>query len=391
MKYQIGGFSNISSQIGNIDTSTTIPAPRVGKVYGIVTTENTPTKAMFEKAGGFSGIGTIFYLEYESSKNITGSLDDSFLDKCKLAIPFHSNIVHYPLKNELVHLLPLPSAATQDSPSSIQSYYLGIINLWNNNQQNSQPTFDSESLGSTFNENPNIKTLLSFQGDHIVQGRQGNALRFSTTTKLSGTNNWSSVGKNTDPITILTNGFNYDPNGNYHVENINLDLSSIYLTSFQQIPLEVDKTGILNPLVKTTDVTKYSNAQVIINSDRVVLNSKKDDLMLFAKTNINLSTKNIINLNADERIHLNGGSVFLGTVNNQLPTEPILLGQKTHDLLLDLMERLHDFGVSLAEAIVSPEGSPAMDIVTAANALCTDIDRIEGDLEGILSQQNYTA
>jgi hypothetical protein len=32
-----------------------------------------------------------------------------------------------------------------------------------------------------------------------------------------------------------------------------------------------------------------------------------------------------------------------------------------------------------------------MDIVTAANALCLNIDRIEGDLEGILSQQNYTA
>ena len=113
--------------------------------------------------------------------------------------------------------------------------------------------------------------------------------------------------------------------------------------------------------------------------------------MIFAKTNINLNTKNIINLNADERIHLNGGSIFLGTVNNQLPTEPILLGQKTYDLLLDLMERLHDFGIDLAEAIVSPEGSPAMDIVIAANDLVIAIDRIEGDLEGILSQQNYTA
>jgi hypothetical protein len=113
--------------------------------------------------------------------------------------------------------------------------------------------------------------------------------------------------------------------------------------------------------------------------------------MIFAKTNINLNTKNTINLNADERIHLNGGSIFLGTVNNQLPTEPMLLGQKTQFLLLDLMSSLHDFGIDLAEAIVSPEGSPAMDIVTAANALCGAIDRIEGDLEGILSQQNYTA
>jgi hypothetical protein len=32
-----------------------------------------------------------------------------------------------------------------------------------------------------------------------------------------------------------------------------------------------------------------------------------------------------------------------------------------------------------------------MDIVIAANDLVIAIDRIEGDLEGILSQQNYTA
>jgi hypothetical protein len=55
------------------------------------------------------------------------------------------------------------------------------------------------------------------------------------------------------------------------------------------------------------------------------------------------------------------------------------------------MERLHDFGVDLAEAIASPEGSPSTDIVMAASTLCLNIDRIEGDLEGILSQQNFTA
>ena len=391
MKYQIGGFSNVFSQIGNSSNTVSSPSTSVGKVYGVVTTENTPTEAMFNKAGGFSGIGTVFYLDYESSKYITGSLDDPFLNKCKLAIPFNSNIAHYPLRNELVSLSVLPSSATQNSPSSIQAYYLGVINLWNNNQQNSQPASDSDSLGSTFDENPNIRSLLPFQGDHILQGRQGNALRFSTTTKLRNTNNWSAVGKNTDPITILTNGFNYDPSGSYHIENINIDLSSIYLTSAQKIPLEVNKTGILNPVVRTTDITKYENAQVIINSDRVVLNSKKDDIMVFAKNNINLNTKNIINLNADERVHLNSSKIYLGIVNNDLPTEPILLGQKTHDLLLDLMERLHDFGVDLAEAIASPEGSPSTDIVMAASTLCLNIDRIEGDLEGILSQQNFTA
>ena len=44
--------------------------PQVGKVYGIVTTENTPTKDLFEKYGGWNGIGTIFYLDYDQAKDL---------------------------------------------------------------------------------------------------------------------------------------------------------------------------------------------------------------------------------------------------------------------------------------------------------------------------------
>jgi hypothetical protein len=113
--------------------------------------------------------------------------------------------------------------------------------------------------------------------------------------------------------------------------------------------------------------------------------------MIFAKTNVEINTKNIINLNAGDRVHLNGGRIFLGTLNNQLPTENIVLGGKLHDLLLDLMDTIHQFGTDIASAIGSPEGTPATDIISAANSLCNSINNIEKNLEGILSQQNFTA
>ena len=106
---------------------------------------------------------------------------------------------------------------------------------------------------------------------------------------------------------------------------------------------------------------------------------------------VEISTKNIINLNANERIHLNGGTVFLGTVNNQLPSEPLVLGNKTYDLLLDLLGGLYEFGTSLSTVIGSPEGAPAIDINTAAEGLLNTLDRATDRLEGILSQQNFTA
>jgi hypothetical protein len=385
---------NLSSVVSSIGKNQSIPTKeaQVGRVYGVVTTENTPTPAMFKKAGGFNGIGSIFYLEYNQAKNITGNIGDNFLDSCKIAKPLSSQFQYFPVLGELVYIEDLPSPTSQVVNTSTSKYYIGVINLWNNTQQNSQPASDQASLGVTFSENPNIKTLLSFEGDHIIQGRQGNALRFSTTTKLfDNLNEWSKVGKNDDPITILTNGFSYVEGEKFHVEKINKDLSSIYLTSAQQLPLQTDKTGVLNPLTNPTDVSKYYNSQVIINSDRVVLNSKRDEVMIFAKSNIELNTKNIINLNANERVHLNSNNVFLGTVNNQLPSENLVLGNKLHDLLLTLMDTLHDFGAGLSNVVGSPEGAPALDIKAAADSLCQSIDRLENSLEGILSQQNFTA
>ena len=389
--------TGLSSQNVSFSRSKGLPAPtmkpQVGKVYGVVTTENTPTKELFEKAGGFNGIGTVFYRIYDTSKETPENIEASI--SLPMALPLNPSIQSIPLIGELIHLLDLPSPVSQagknKSNTAGQKYYTNI-NVWNNVQQNSLPSSDKSNLGITFSENPAIKPLLPFEGDYMVQGRQGSALRFSSTTKLyNNINEWSNVGNDQDPITVLSNGFSYDPSGSYHVEKINQDLSSIYLTSAQQLPLETNKTGILNPLTKPTNVSKYFNAQIIINSDRVVLNSKRDEVMIFARSNIELNTKNIINLNADERVHLNSNTVFLGTVNNSLPTEPLVLGDKLNTLLETLLDSLYSFGNALSSVVGSPEGAPAMDINMAAEGLLNDIDRINDNLEGILSQQNFTA
>jgi hypothetical protein len=384
--------TNLSSVVSatNKPTYTLLTKAKVGRVYGIITTENTPTKKQFEKQGGFSAIGTVFYLDYEQSVNVTGSNNDNFFDSCKTAKPVSQNIP-YPLEGELIQIVDFPSSNTQISPTLSQKYYTGAISIWNNSQHNAQPSGKDYSF-KTFLSNKNIRNLLRFEGDSIVQGRQGSALRFSSTTKLyNSLNEWSTIGSEDNPITILSNGFNYDPNKNFYVEQINKDLSSIYLTSAQLIPLQTDKTGVLNNLTNPIDVAKYINPQIIINSDRVVLNSKKDEIMLFAKTNIELNTKNIINLNADERVHLNSSTVFLGTVNNSLPTEPLVLGDKLNTLLENLLDSLYNFGTSLSTVVGSPEGAPAMDINSAAESLLNDIDRINNNLEGILSQRNFTS
>jgi len=385
---------NLSSVVSSIGRNNYSPLKntQVGRVYGVVTTEDTPTPEMFDKAGGWNGLGSVFYLDYEQSKNITGSATNNFLDTCKIAKPLFPQYQYYPVLGELIYVENLPSPATQVSNTSTQKYYISTINLWNNQQQNSQPADKEASLGVTFVENPNIRVLLPFEGDHIIQGRQGAAIRFSSTTKLySGLNDWSSIGAEDSPITIFTNGLSFDTNKNYYVEQINVDSSSIYLTSTQKIPLQTNKTGTLNNLTNPLNASDYFNSQVILNADRVTLNSKKDEVMIFATTNVEINTKNVINLNADTRVHLNSNSVFLGPYNNNNILQPVLLGNETINLLIHLQQTLTRLASYLSSTVSAPVGSPIPSLNAAGRDLIVDMKRMVDLIDKVPSQKVFTA
>ena len=381
-------LSGIVSSIGKNNSISSFNS-QIGKVYGVITTKNTPNQELFEQEGGFNGMGTIFYLDYEQSKNVV----DVDLNACKIAKSFRDDNQNYPLVGELVEIIDAPAPASQVGNNISQKYYTGVINIWNNSQQNS---LSDNSLGNTFVENNDIRKIVPFEGDRIYQGRKGNGLRFGSTIKLySNLNEWSNVGKDGDPITILVNGYVTTDSGSNipNVEEINKELSSIYLTSTQLIPLIPDRNNLLNPITKPLQVNKYfGKPQLLFNSDRIVINSKKDEVMIFAKTNIELNTNNVINLNAGERTHLNSPRNFIGTRSDgTLPTEPLLLGNQTINLLTDLMSAIGEFGGDVSSVVTPPAGSPIVDLNAAGSKLNLSINNLLGKIERILSQQNYTS
>jgi len=63
------------------------PSLKVGRVYGVVTTSNTPTTKQFSRAGEYGGTGTVFFLDYNNAKNTIGNNTDSFFDICDIAKP----------------------------------------------------------------------------------------------------------------------------------------------------------------------------------------------------------------------------------------------------------------------------------------------------------------
>ena len=250
------------------------------------------------------------------------------------ATPLFPNVKNYPLINETVYLLSFPSGDFANNPGNIKYYYLTPVKTWANNvhvnptpaqqedikggNQNKSiaeieagsPNISTEQNTTTFkpgvyfNEKSNIYPLYPFEGDVILEGRFGNSLRLGS-TDISGStslNNWSNVPNNGDPITILRNGQNISLTGSAQsliVEDINKDISSIYLTSTQQLPLSASSTNeyfSYEENNKPTTVNQYQGSQVILNSGRLVFNTNQDHIML--------SSQKTINLNALEGIHL---------------------------------------------------------------------------------------
>ena len=239
------------------------------KVVDVVLDMNFPN---IEKIGGWDALGTILYIkvsEIVKDPEIEYKRDlKTLISANNLARPLFSNQKYYPLKGEIVLLFSTTGRDIIKDTS--ETYYLNNINIWNHPHHNALPNPDTYNgtypasnndktkndylkssgglvrqikdgdseipLGEYFDEKLNTKPLLPFEGDHILEGRFGNSIRFGSTSP--GPNDWSSTGNTGDPITIIRNGQSdeLDDRGwEPTTEDVNRDPSSIYLTSTQKL------------------------------------------------------------------------------------------------------------------------------------------------------------
>jgi hypothetical protein len=285
---------------------------------------------LFKKYGEWASIGGIVW---EYVKNPT--TDKSLYTK-NFALPLFPNIKHIPVENEIVLLVVSSDSGVLNDVTSYQYYYLPPTNVWASSHHNATPdqiysnpgvnTLPSSQKqdyplvggtlvrrvndegteifkpGDPFVENSYIRTLAPYPGDVLVEGRYGNSLRFSSTSKFGLKNNWSNYQAFNAPITILRNGqkidFKQDPWVNIS-EDINTDFSSIYLTSNQQIqliPSSFSTAGYKPNQYTPKSISSYTDPQVILSSNRLVFNSRSDSIILSAAKGILLSTNDSINV-----------------------------------------------------------------------------------------------
>ena len=375
------------------------------RILDIVLDENHPK---FNLVGEWKGIGAIFYELVDQ----IGSISQDY------ALPYDSQLKTLPLVNEIVLLFSLPNQNISVQAGAQQYYYLKPLNLWNHPHHNAYPspqnetaqkiqdrinsttqksplfnnTNDTDILNSpknksqnTFVEKEDIKSLMPFMGDSLMEGRHGQSIRFGSTAKSKSSinNNWSESGENGDPITIIRNGqpekLSDDRGWVPITENINKDLSSIYLTSKQKIPFSLSNENFNAYKNKPITPSSFILPQIIINSDRIVLNAKTDSVLISGEKSVGLSSNQSINLESNE-IYLHGRNIKLGDPN---ATEPVLLGDKTTQLLEIILKELINLTKALSIQKTFISGIPGPDPVMNPIAEVSN-----SNLNKVLSQIN---
>ena len=236
-----------------------------------------------------------------------------------VAIPLNLNSKKIPAVGEFVCIQSAPSADMSGiKTSAVRNYYTDIVSLQSNINANvveggynttatnagtdydmvsagvpssATPSTNSNKKNKEFEEVSNLSQLQPYSGDIIHEGRFGQSIRFGYTPQKADAKiqpSWDSSSPES-PITIIRNGAG-ESNGynKFVIEDINKDDSSIWLGSKQKIGLKSSNKFTLG----ATPTGTYNKPQIILNSDRIVLNSKTDSVLISGAKAVNVSTPN---------------------------------------------------------------------------------------------------
>lgn len=240
-------------------------------------------------------------------------------------------------------------------------------------------------LGNDFKFNPNIRALRRYEGDTIVESRFGSTIRFGAYNDDKSANQTGAGGDYGEnhgnpmilirnrqaPITQVSPEAGFTAKG-YTVEDINLDGSSIHITSGKTVSRFLPTTKKIMFGVGKEEQENFSpegssqfkfplldGDQLIINSDRLIFSSKANETFHYSKKRLAMVTddeftvdshKQVVVTTNDKTV-INSPQIFLGAYGDT--DEPVLLGRTSAFWLYQMCELMInniDIQISQAEA-----------------------------------------
>lgn len=264
--------------------------------------------------------------------SVDNSRDSDGLD---WATPQDLSIQQYPLRGEVVIVRRIfgkfyYSNKVNLTRSLQESAMLNLSNDLNNRYNNlnkgilknvnNEMSVQDHQFGDYFKPDSRVRQLKHFEGDLIVQGRMGHSIRFGSAIMDTSTDSLApnlilrtGQGKNLENDESSTSTFY-----GLIIEDINKDASSIWMTSDQVINLQ-PATLRAGSYIRSINSypSVFDNAQIAINSDRLILNSKKNQIFLFSNDGIHLNSFNDTTIDTDNEIILTANlDIVLKSGNN---------------------------------------------------------------------------
>jgi len=280
---------------------------------------------------------------------------------CPEAWPLDSNIKSYPLKNEVVIVMVYNRVL----------YYtqrLNFFNIANNNitlnpfesphkDGQDQADFaataagnpnvgddspDGTKAGKYFVINKKVQSLLPMEGDIIYEGRFGSSIRLggSVEADTSGVeakfkSSWAKADRIGAPIIILRSGQKSGGDEKIpYIEDINKDPSSIYITNGHIIPFIPSSKN--QKSYRGSAPSLWDGNQVLISSDRLVFNARKEGMFFFSPQTIGFSTDGTFNVDAASLFIVSSPSIRLGFN----ASEPVMMGNAWMKIMIKLLVAL---------------------------------------------------
>jgi hypothetical protein len=294
------------------------------------------------------------------------------IEDIRIFAPMDTNIKEYPYPGEYVIIANYLG----------DSYYTQKLNMFNSVNLNSFPGLSRstkpvaiESYETReFKGNSSIKQIQAYEGDITFNGRFGQSIRFGSNITILEDKDENLLPDSGEPqspnIKIRAGQGVFSRIKNRPViEDINLDDSSVYLTTNEVVPLRHYASKVTD-----LDPKKFDGKQITLNSDRVVFNSKGTDIFAYSSRDINLVSKNRIVLEGHKNVYLGDApkqGETTGWESDNSNIQPVLRGDQTMLLVESLLDALIDF----AKTIGSAKGTvvdfivPISDIIEGASGL----------------------
>lgn len=375
MAYSTNLANASSYYTANSNIATSTPTSVVARVQDIVLDETHPDWELYGKDQAINGIR----FKVLNSSQEEGEFPFAF---CGV-----TSVNKVPLINELVEIVYEISDSSEETSYKPKAYYTRVLNVWNNAAHNASPDINTSTedidLGKDVIEVETVKSLNPFPGDTIIEGRLGQSLRFSGYYHPKSILSLPDKSNNAAPYAVLRVGQDTEDDSLLrYTEDINRDHSSIYLTSNHIVPLEASSTKQDTYRTGTpTSLDTYQGKQVVINSDRVVLHSTNNHLLLNSRNSIGLSG-NSLNLDGTEYTSIDSSAIYLGSKAE----EPVLKGDTAVKLLEDILNALT--GLVNTHSLSTPT-TAHVQLIAATQGILPKLQSFKSRLQSLKSKKVF--